>query len=308
MCGSKGCAGDEDFALECLTNMGSNVAPMPGLLAFHAHPDDESSSTGGTLHLYAKRGEQVVVITATDGAEGEIHNYDDPESMQPHLADFRREEMAAAMSILGVEHQEFLGYRDSGMMGEESNRHPDSFWNADFMEATEKLVRLIRKYTPEVMTIYDPFGGYGHPDHINVHRVGMAAFAGAADLARFPLEEGEEPWQPLKLYWTTWPRSRAMAFAEYRFSADMMTEEEFARAQHAGTPDEDISCFIDVSAHLDLKEKALRAHRTQIPDDWFLLNIPEEMKPKLLGREAFVKIFDRTDAPNREDDLFAGLR
>ena len=100
---------------------------MPGLLAFHAHPDDECSSTGGTLHTYVNRGEQVVVITATDGAEGEIHNYEDPESLKPRLAEMRRDEMAAAMSILGVEHYEFLGYRDSGMMGEPANQHPDAF-------------------------------------------------------------------------------------------------------------------------------------------------------------------------------------
>ena len=281
---------------------------MPGLLAFHAHPDDECSSTGGTLHTYVTRGEQVVVITATDGAEGEIHNYEEPESLKPRLAEMRREEMAAAMSILGVEHQEFLGYRDSGMMGEPSNTHPDAFWNADFMEATEKLVRLIRKYTPEVMTIYDPFGGYGHPDHINVHRIGMAAYAGAPDLSRFPLRDGETDWQPQKLYWTTWPRSRARAFADFRLEAGMIDEEDHARMQNAGTPDEHISAFIDVSDVIDVKEKALRAHRTQIPEDWFLLNIPEEMKPQLLGRESFVKVFDRVGAPAQETDLFTGLR
>jgi N-acetyl-1-D-myo-inositol-2-amino-2-deoxy-alpha-D-glucopyranoside deacetylase len=281
---------------------------MPGLLAFHAHPDDECSSTGGTLHTYVDRGEQVVVITATDGAEGEIHNYEDPESLKPRLAEMRREEMAAAMSILGVEHHEFLGYRDSGMMGEPSNAHPDAFWNADFMEATEKLVRLIRTYTPEVMTIYDPFGGYGHPDHINVHRIGMAAYTGAPDLSRFPLQGDETDWQPQKLYWTTWPRSRARAFADFRLEAGMIDEEDHARMQHAGTPDEHISAFIDVSDVIDVKEKALRAHRTQIPEDWFLLNIPEEMKPQLLGRESFVKVFDRVGAPAQETDLFTGLR
>lgn len=281
---------------------------MPGLLAFHAHPDDECSSTGGSLHTYVNRGEQVVVITATDGAEGEIHNYEDPDSMKPKLVEMRREELAAAMSILGVEHQEYLGYRDSGMMGTEANTHPDSFWSADLMEATARLVRLIRKYTPEVMTIYDPFGGYGHPDHINVHRVGMAAFAGAPDLSRFPLDDGEVVWQPKKLYWVTWPRSRARAFADFRFAKGLIDKEQHQAAQHAGTPDEDISAFIDVSSVLDVKEKALRAHRSQIPEDWFLLTIPEDSKPDLLGRETFVKIFDRTGGPYQEDDLFAGLR
>ncbi len=281
---------------------------MPGLLAFHAHPDDEVSSTGGTLHRYVTAGEQVVVVTATDGAEGEIHNYDDPDSIKPRLAEMRRDEIAAAMSILGVEHHRFLGYRDSGMMGEASNAHPDSFWQADFMEATARLIRHIRAFQPEVMVIYDPFGGYGHPDHVNVHRVGMAAYAGAPDLSRFPLEEAESVWQPSKLYWVTWPRSRTRKFAQLRFEAGMIDQEAFDRMQNAGTPDEHVTCFIDIVEFLDVKEKALRAHRSQIPEDWFMLTVPEELKAETLGKESFVKVFDRTGGVGREDDLFAGLR
>lgn len=281
---------------------------MPGLLAFHAHPDDECTSTGGVLHTYAARGEQVVVITATDGAEGEVHNYDNPEEIQARLAEVRRDEIGAALSILGVDHHQFLGYRDSGMMGTEPNSHPDAFWNADLMEATARLVRHIRAYQPEVMVIYDPFGGYGHPDHINVHRIGMAAYVGSVDLARFPLEGDEVPWQPAKLYWTTWPRSRSKAFADLRLEAGMIDQEQHERMQNAGTPDEAISAFIDVTDVLDIKEKALRAHRSQIPEDWFLFSIPEEMRPEVLGFESFVKIFDRTNSAAKEDDLFTGLR
>lgn len=281
---------------------------MPGLLAFHAHPDDECSSTGGTLHTYATRGEQVVVVTATDGSEGEVHNYDDPDAIKPKLAAVRREEIAAAMSILGVEHHEWLGYRDSGMMGEESNKHPEAFWTSDFMEATGRLVRLIRRYQPEVFVIYDPFGGYGHPDHINVHRVGLAAYWGAPDISRFPLEGAEEPWQPKKVYWVTWPRSRSSTFAQLRYDAGLIDDEQYERMRNAGTPDENISCFIDINPVLDVKEKALRAHRSQIPEDWFMFQVPDEYRPNLLGRESFVKVFDSTDAPDKEDDLFAGLR
>lgn len=281
---------------------------MSGLLAFHAHPDDEVTSTGGTLHRYVTRGEQVVVVTATDGAEGEIHNYDDPDAIKPRLAEVRRDEIAAAMSVLGVEHHHFLGYRDSGMMGEGSNDHPECFWQADFMEASARLIHQIRRYQPEVMVIYDPFGGYGHPDHINVHRVGMAAYAGAPDLARFPLEEGEVVWQPSKLYWVTWPRSRARQFAQFRLEAGLIDQEEHDRMQYAGTPDEDITCFIDIVDIIDVKVKALRAHRSQIPEDWFMLNVPDEVKPQVLGRESFVKVFDRTDSVGSEDDLFEGLR
>lgn len=281
---------------------------MSGLLAFHAHPDDEVISTGGALARYAAAGEQVVVVTATDGAEGEIHNYEDPDSIRPRLAEVRAQEIRAALDHLGVEHHEFLGYRDSGMMGSEANGRADSFWQADFMEATARLIRLFRRYRPEVVTVYDPFGGYGHPDHINVHRVGVAAFFGVADLARFPLTEGEEVWQPQKLYWAAWPRSRVRTFADVRLAAGAIEQEEYERLQHAGTPDEEITAWLDVRDWVDRKVTALRAHKSQIPDDWFFLSLPDELLPETLGRESFMRIFSRVDAPGREDDLFAGLR
>jgi N-acetyl-1-D-myo-inositol-2-amino-2-deoxy-alpha-D-glucopyranoside deacetylase len=281
---------------------------MPGLMAFHAHPDDEVIQTGGCLSLYAERGEEVVVVTATDGAEGEIHNYDDVESIRPRLAEVRAEEVRAALDALGVEHHEFLGYRDSGMMGTEPNRHPDSFWQADFMEATHRLIRLIRRYRPEVVVIYDPFGGYGHPDHINVHRIGMAAFAGSVDLNRFPLEAGEKPWDPVKLYWTAWSRSRVRIMAGARLAAGLITQEEHDRALDGGTPDEHIQAFVDVSDRIDSKERALRAHRSQIPDDWFMLTVPAELRPQAMGTETFVRVFSRIPVPDIETDLFTGLR
>ncbi len=281
---------------------------MPGLMAFHAHPDDESSSMGGVLAKYAAAGEEVVVVTGTDGAEGEIHNYENPESLQPQLADMRAQEIKDALAILGVKHHEFLGYRDSGMMGTDANGHAESFWQADFTDATSRLVGLIRRYQPEVMTIYDPFGGYGHPDHIQVHRIGIAAYFGAMDQARFTVEADEELWAPKKLYWTTWPRSRVRVFAQHRLAAGRITQEEFEAMQNAGTPDEEITATIDITDHLDTKLAALRAHRTQIPDDWFMLQVPEEHRPAVFGTETFQRIFSRVDAPFRETDLFEGLR
>ncbi|MGH8875167.1 MAG: PIG-L family deacetylase, partial [Acidimicrobiia bacterium] len=282
--------------------------PMPGLLAFHAHPDDETSSTGGTLARYAEAGEQVVVVTATDGAEGEIHNYQDPDRLKPRLVQVRTEELRKAMEILGVARHEYLGYRDSGMMGTDANQHPDCFWRADFMEAAGRLVRLMRRYRPEVMTIYDPFGGYGHPDHIQVHRVGMAAFFGAGDRNRFPLEDGEELWEPVKLYWTAWPRSRMGAFAEARLRMGLITEEDAERMRHGGTPDQQVTAWLDNRTYHELKAEALRAHRSQIPTDWFMLNVADELRPDVLGWETFVRVVSRVEAPSREDDLFTGLR
>lgn len=281
---------------------------MAGLLAFHAHPDDETTSTGGVLARYSEAGEQVVVVTATDGAVGEIHNYDNPESLRPRLVEIRSEEMAQAAQVLGITHHEFLGYRDSGMMGTDDNRHPEAFWNAEFLEATARLVHLIRRYQPEVVIAYDPFGGYGHPDHIQVNRVGTAAFFGADDVGRFPPAEGEGLWTPCKLYWVTFPRSRTFAIRQTLFEAGEITEEEFHRRPAAGIPDEDITAWVDVRAYVDRKFEAWGAHRSQIPEDWWLFRVPEEVRPEVFGRESFMRIVSRVDAPDREDDLFAGLR
>lgn len=279
---------------------------MPGLLAFHAHPDDEVLSTGGVLSKHAAAGEQVAVVTATDGAEGEVHNYDNPDEIAARLVEVRAAELAEALSILGVEHHSWLGYRDSGMMGTEANSHPDCFWQADFMEAVGRMVRLIRHYRPEVMTVYDAFGGYGHPDHINVHRVGTAAFFGASDLGRFPLEDGEVLWEPLKLYWSVWPRSRIVAYATMQFERGDITEEQLVTARHAGTPDEDVTCTVDVRDWIAVKKAALRAHKSQVPSDWSWMSVPDEILPEIVGRETFLRVFSRVESPHREDNLFAG--
>lgn len=280
---------------------------MATLLAFHAHPDDEVTSTGGTLARYSAAGHTTVVVTATDGAVGEIHNYDDPDALRARLPELRASELAEALSILGVSEGVSLGYRDSGMMGTEDNEHPECFWRADFMEATRRVVAEIRRHRPDVVTIYDPFGGYGHPDHIQVHRVGMAAYYGASDLGRFPLEDGEELHVPSKLYWSAWPRSRVAAFADRRLAGGEIEEEEAARMRHSGVPDDQIDAWIDVVEHLDQKDKAWRAHRTQIPEDWWFFQIPESARPEIMGREAFVRIDSRVPTAPVETDLFAGL-
>ncbi|HEX2152888.1 MAG TPA: PIG-L family deacetylase [Acidimicrobiia bacterium] len=278
---------------------------MPGLLSFHAHPDDEVIQTGGILAQASDDGRPTMVVTATDGAEGEIHNYDDPDAIRPRLAEVRAEEIAASMSILGVDEQHFLGYRDSGMMGEDPNFHPDSFWQADFDDAVGRVVAHIRRFRPDVMTIYDPHGGYGHPDHIQVHRVGLAAFWAAQDLARYPLADDEEPWLVPKLYWSTWPRSRRRRFAEMRLAAGEITEEEYEAAAVSGTPDELLTA-VNCANWVDTKLKALRAHRSQIPEDWFMLRIDEDMREEVVGLESFYRVHSSVDVAD-DGDLFAGL-
>ena len=186
---------------------------------------------------------------------------------------------------------------------------PQAFWRADFTEATKRLVGLIRRYQPEVMTVYDPFGGYGHPDHINVHRIGVAAFFGARDLGWFPLEEDQEYWAPSKLYWTTWGRERTDKLAKYWAEDGDDPEDERTRwRSQRGFPDEEISATIDVSEFLSLKTEALRAHRSQIPDDCLLLKVPEEERFEVYGTETFIRVFSSVNSPLPEHDLFAGIR
>jgi len=260
---------------------------------------------GGTMAKYASAGIPVVVVTATDGALGEVHNYDDPGPIKERLAEVRAEEIRAALDILGVKDQEFLGYRDSGMMGWETNHHPNCFWQADHQEAARRLVSLIRKYRPEVMTIYDPHGGYGHPDHINVHRIGIDAFYASDDEMRFPLSKGEEGWRPAKLYMTARPRTRMAAWAEMRLSEGSIDAETAERMRQSGVPDDLVTCLVDVREYVETKLNALRAHRTQIPLDWPMLTVPEDRKDEVLGREAFVRVFGPTEVV--ETDLFEGI-
>ena len=282
---------------------------MPGLLAFHAHPDDEVTSTGGTLARYASEGEEVVVVTLTDGAEGEVHNYgDEADAIKERLAEVRAEELAASLKALGVENHEFLGYRDSGMMGDDANSNPDCSWRADFEEATGRLIKLIRKYKPEVMTIYDPLGGYGHPDHIQVHRIGMAAYYLARDLGRFPLEEGEEEWRPSKLYWTAFTRSRLQHFAKMRLDSGSIDEEQYEKMRVGGFPDEEVSAWIDTADYWEQKKAGWRAHKTQIPADWLGFFGGDESSASVWGQESFVRIASTVQTELPETDLFAGLR
>jgi LmbE family N-acetylglucosaminyl deacetylase len=280
---------------------------MPGLLAFHAHPDDESLSMGGTLHRYVEGGEQVVVVIATGGEVGEVHNYDDPEPVKGRLKEVRAEELAAAMSVLGVETTETLGYRDSGMMDTEDNLHPDSFWAADFDEAVGRLVALIRRHRPEVVTAYDPFGGYGHPDHIQVHRVGTAAFFGAADTGRFPVTE-DGAWMPQKLYWATWPRTRILTVRRLLAEAGEIPKEELEEEPRSGALEHDVTTWIDIGPWVDLKWKAVLAHTSQIPQDWWLRRVPQEHHLDVFGKEAFIRAYSRVPTPAQEEDLFSGLR
>ncbi|MDQ3879882.1 MAG: PIG-L family deacetylase [Chloroflexota bacterium] len=165
------------------------------LLLVHAHPDDESAGTAGVIARAVADGRRVDLVVCTGGEEGEVHDPDlDPDEARPRLRDIRMSELACSVRALAGDaphlRLELLGYRDSGMMGTESNNHPDCFWQADLAEATRRLVGIVRRAKPSVLVGYDDNGGYGHPDHIQAHRVAVAAFDAAADPSAFP---GEGP-------------------------------------------------------------------------------------------------------------------
>ncbi len=269
---------------------------MPGLLSFHAHPDDESITMGGTLAELTDRGVAVTVVTATRGEAGEIHNRDDSDEVRHRLGEIREAEERAALAVLGVSDLQFLGYEDSGMMGTADNDHVGSFWRANFMEATGRLVRILREVRPEVMTAYDPFGGYGHPDHIQVHRVGTAAFFGAADGGRYPRAEFGEPWRVGTLLWATWSRERATGVrrAMRGEDADLFDEVEAP----TGFPGVFLSLRRDVTAQLGRKRRALLCHDTQFSVESWIRAMPDEQIAGFLGEEVFIQVWGDSTEPD----------
>jgi N-acetyl-1-D-myo-inositol-2-amino-2-deoxy-alpha-D-glucopyranoside deacetylase len=280
--------------------------PALTLMAVHAHPDDEAIGTGGVLARYAAEGVRTVLVTCTDGAVGEIVN---PTVATPeNLAEVRAGELQAAADLLGVAALHCLGYRDSGMMGTSENDDPRSFWRADLDEATGRLVALIREHCPQVIVTYDENGFYGHPDHIQANRVAVSAFHAASDPARYP-EQGLAPWAPSKLYYTAVPISAMREFGrrlrELEIEAPFSDEAEDFQW---GTPDEHIVAAIDARAHAQLKRDALAVHRSQVGPNTFFLLLPPPLWEDAMGTEYFERPISTVPAPDKEDDLFAGLR
>ncbi|MFI0774942.1 N-acetyl-1-D-myo-inositol-2-amino-2-deoxy-alpha-D-glucopyranoside deacetylase [Streptomyces sp. NPDC021212] len=292
------------------------VLPARRLLLVHAHPDDESINNGATMAKYAAEGAHVTLVTCTLGEEGEIIPVD-----LAHLAADRDDtlgthrigELAAAMKALGVQDHRFLGgpgrYRDSGMMGAPQNDRPDCFWRADLDEAASHLVAVIREIRPQVLVAYDANGGYGHPDHIQAHRVAMRA----AELAAEPVYRRDlgDPHEVGKIYWNCVPRSAL--------------EEGFARLRAAGegpfpgvataddvpgvVADTEVSAVIDGTAYADAKTAAMRAHATQIAVDGPFFALSNDLGQPLFVREHYRLVKGVKGGPGAglEDDLFAGV-
>lgn len=287
--------------------------PRLCLMAVHAHPDDEVFGTGGTFVRYASEGVATVLVCATRGEEGEIHDPDlDPVEAAPRLAEIRTQELLRSAQALHIGAVEILGYRDSGMAGTPANEHPECFHKADLNEATARLVRLIRRYRPTVLITYNAFGFYGHPDHIKAHQVTHAAFGLASDPSFAPTPN-LRPWQPLKLYETAVSREgmRRWREVERTLNPDAARDEDDRfDPEKLGTPDAEITTRIDVRAYQDARRNAMLCHRTQIPrDSFFLKPLPEELAAEgFWGFEEFVRVRSLVAAPEKENDLFAGIR
>ena len=280
------------------------------LMAVHAHPDDECIGTGGVLTRYSAEGLYTVLVTATRGEEGEIVDPEmDSEAVRPHLGEVRVAELQRACLRLGIDECHLLGYRDSGMVDTPANTHPACLAQADLHEATGRLVRLIRDLRPHVLICYDEDGGYGHPDHIQVHRLTVAAFHAAGDTAQYP-EIGPTPWQPQKLYYTAYPRSYILARYELlrAMGEDTPLDRPDFDPSKVGTPDERITTHVDIRPYLARKVEALRCHRSQVAPDWWYFRLPSDVLYEKFSHEFFIRIVSHVQVNGDEQDLFAGLR
>jgi N-acetyl-1-D-myo-inositol-2-amino-2-deoxy-alpha-D-glucopyranoside deacetylase len=286
------------------------------MLLVHAHPDDETIGTGATMAKYAAEGAHVTLVTCTLGEEGEVlvpeleHLAADKED---GLGAHRVGELAQAMKALGVDDHRFLGgpgrWRDSGMMGLPTNDRPGCFWQADPEESVGELVAVMREVRPHVVITYNEFGGYGHPDHIQAHRVAVAAFDAAGEPGRYP-DKGE-PWKPTKLYYLALP----VSFLRLGFDAlkEMGEQAPFGVTSPEeltfGDPDETITTRVDARDHLEAKVDAMRAHATQIQVDGPFFALSNNIGQRAFGYEHYrlVRGGSPPAAGELEEDLFAGV-
>ena len=273
------------------------------ILLVHAHPDDETINNGATMALYASLGATVSLVTCTRGEEGEVLvpslSYL-ASSEKDELGKHREVELALAMKALGITDFRFLGhYRDSGMMGTEANERPDVFWQADLDLAAGELVKIIEEIKPHVLITYDEIGGYGHPDHIQAHRVAMRA----SELAT---------WQIQKIYWNTIPKSviaqgmeKMKEIGSDFFGAESIDDVPFAK------DDEFVTTLINGSDYVESKMAAMKAHETQIALDGPFFALSNNLGLQIWGDEYYTLVKGTKSAPfdsnGRETDLTSGV-
>ena len=270
------------------------------LMAVHAHPDDEASSTGGVLATYSGQGVRTVLVTCTNGEFG-----DAPGGVKPgqdghdeqDVAQLRLAELRESVKILGVTDLELLGYHDSGMPDWDYKDRPDAFCNIPVGDVAARIGALIREYRPQVVITYDSTGPYQHPDHVHAAEAAVAAV--------------EETGIPAKLYFTAMRGSdwRKVWEALRELGADVPGERDVdpEMQQKMAEYEQRITSTVDILPVLGRKRDALFAHGSQIQESWFS-KIPPEVAEAAFGRESFIRARDTTGAPVPEDDLFAGLR
>ena len=282
------------------------------LMAVHAHPDDESSKGAATTARYAAEGARVMVVTLTGGERGDILNpaMDIPE-VHGRIHEVRRDEMAKAAEILGVQHH-WLGYVDSGLPeGDPLPPLPEgSFATVPLAGPTEALVRVIREFRPHVLTTYDENGGYPHPDHIRCHEVSVAAYEAAADHVRYP--DAGEPWAVSKLYYNHGFLRQRMQVLQDEF-AKHGQDGPFAKWLENWDAEEDViesrvTTRVECSKYFTQRDEALLAHATQIDPKSFFFTTPMEWQQRLWPTEEFELARSRVPVQLPETDLFAGIK
>lgn len=271
------------------------------LAVVHAHPDDETITTGGILARYSGEGVRTVVVTCTQGELGERN---DAEIGSATVGDARGCELAAAARVLGVSRLAGLGYLDSGMPGWPDNTRPGAFFAADLQEPAQRLLRILEEERPDVLVTYDETGGYSHPDHVKTHQVVVAAYE-AAGVAR-----------PRKLYFARYPLTWSRDFVRSLRAAGIDAPGSAPTGADAGpdvrevgVADELVTTAIDVRAYIATKRAALACHRTQMPPSHFLMRMAPDLAERLWAKEFFSREAGPTDVPAGalETDLFAGL-
>jgi N-acetyl-1-D-myo-inositol-2-amino-2-deoxy-alpha-D-glucopyranoside deacetylase len=278
--------------------------PARRLLLVHAHPDDETINNGATMAKYAAEGALVTLVTCTLGEEGEVipdglaHLAADRED---RLGEHRIGELAAAMAELGVTDHRFLGgagrYRDSGMMGVAQNEHPDCFWQADLDEAAGHLAEVILEVRPQALVTYDGNGGYGHPDHIQAHRVAMRGFELAAGRGH----------TVNRVYETCVPRSVVEAGFERLAAAgkDFPFEGVATVDDVPGVVDDElVTVAVDGEAYADRKTAAMRAHASQIAVDGPFFALSNDLGQPFFSTECYHQVRGEALTEGRGDDLF----
>ncbi|MGA9376375.1 MAG: mycothiol conjugate amidase Mca [Mycobacterium sp.] len=281
------------------------------LMAVHAHPDDESSKGAATTARYADEGARVMVVSLTGGERGDILNpaMDIPE-VRGRIHEVRRDEMARAAEILGVEHH-WLGYVDSGLPeGDPLPPLPEgSFATVPLDGPTMALVRVIREFRPHVLTTYDENGGYPHPDHIRCHEVSVAAYEAAADHVRYP--DAGEPWAVSKLYYNHGFLRQRMQVLQDEFAGNGQ-QGPFASWLEKWDPDDDlldkrVTTRIECAKYFQQRDDALLAHATQIDPKSFFFTTPMEWQQRLWPTEEFELARSRVPVQLPETDLFTGI-